>query len=310
MAAVDSTSTSPGVVDPHAWAEATSRELLAVQAQNRKLTVEQRAELVEQHLRERVSSVADSRRRECLQALALLFPLRDISSATHSNSTAVTPESWVAALDSVKDHMTPELKKELLDRLQAAGLLPERGGARTAGIPMPNAVQPMLPKQDLNPAMVSQMLDVMFEALWRLDDSFRAAWKGVAGFGNVDHQLPAESFKETMAKFLTGDKDVPWRMMKDRIEWTTVLAPAALVALMPACDAVEEELRTIMPEEIKKRAEVTFFNKEVAWWKEYETSIRKLHFEALKKAFCSRIIDRARVLARLQGGQAAQVRTN
>src|SRR5688500_14837719 len=182
MASVDSPSAAATTLEPEAWAEVTCRELLTIQAQNRKVSSEQRAELVEQHLRERISAVAASERRNCLRALATRFPLPESHLAgTNGGGPPLSAGAWVAAFDSMKEGMTPELQKALLDKLGDAGFLPP-ASTGSKGIPLPATIEPFMPKEPIDPARVAQLVDVVLEATRALDGNFRRVWEAVADF--------------------------------------------------------------------------------------------------------------------------------
>ena len=295
MASVDSPPAPASTLEPEAWAEVTCRELLTIQAQNRKVSSEQRAELVEQHLRERISGVAASERRNCLRALATRFPLPESNLAgANGGGAPLSAGAWVAAFDSMKDGMTPELQKALLDKLSDAGFLPS-AATGSKGIPLPATIEPFMPKEPVDPARVAQLVDVVLEATRALDGNFRRVWEAVADFGKTDPGLPRHSFDEIVRKFLMGDQDVPRVVLKTRVETTTKLIPAVLMAVKESWDSMEEDVRDCLPEEVQKRVKKDFLsNREAACWKEYVKLADKLHPDTRVREFFEQIVTKAR----------------
>jgi|GEM_PF-6930039 len=306
MAYLDST---PGQAvndfDPDRWAQATSQELLAVQAENRKLTLAERSERVEGHLRHRIASVETSQRQLCLHALASHFPLvnegwgqtngHESSGESPASAVPQTPSEWVAGFDSIQEKLTPDLKKQLVEKLKAAGCLPS-GPAPTGGLAVPPSLEALLSKDSVDPTRIAQLLEVVFEATRNLDGNFRRVWEGIAEFGHTDHGLPRNSLEDVMRKFLAGDQDVPRVVLKNRVETTTKLIPAVLIGVKESWDAMETSLGKCLPEEIQKRVKKSVLGGDGAkYWNEYLKSAEQLQPEARVREFFERIVSKARV---------------
>jgi hypothetical protein len=294
MAFDASPTASANDVAPEIWADETSRELLAIQAQSRHRSIEERAELVEQRLRERVAAVGDSQRRVYLATLAERFPLPPSEfDAAPAGRGPLSAADWVTAFDSIKDGLTPELRKSLVEKLRKAGCLPEVT-PQSAGIPVPATVVPLLPKECMDPVRVTQLVDVVVEATRALDGNFRRVWEGVADFGKTEPGLPRQTFDEVTRKFLSGDPDVPRVVLKSRVESSTKLIPAVLIAVKESWDAMEADLAHSLPEEIQKRVKKATFGYEGACWKEYTKAAEKLQPDARVQEFFAQIVTKAR----------------
>jgi hypothetical protein len=298
MTSVDSPSATAIGIDPEAWADLTSRDLLAIQAQNRRLSPEERAELVEQQLRERIADLANEQRRGCLRALAARFPLASAGAEgepTPAGAAApLSAAEWVGAFDDIKEGLTPELQAALLEKLKNAGWLPAAAAPGVKGMPVPSTVEPLLPKDAVDPVRVAQLIDVVMEAMRALDGNFRRVWEGVADFGKTDHGLPRHSFEEVMRKFLLGDQDVPRVVLKNRVETTTKLIPAVLIAVKESWDTMEIDVGNCLPEEVQKRVKKATFGYEAGCWKEYTKAAEKLHPDSRVQEFFEKIVTKAR----------------
>ncbi len=296
MASAPSPSVSVRPIDPEVWAEEICRELLAIQAQNRHQSAEQRAELVELRLRERISAVPDMQRRGCLRALAVRFPLPEANGHATGVPAPIKPSEWVVAFDSIKDGMTPELQKLMLEKLAAAGCLPPTPAPAASSIPLPPTIAQLLPKETLDPTRVVQLLDLIFEATRVLDANFRRVWEGVADFGNTDHGLPRSSLEESMRKFLMGDQDVPRVILKTRVEAITKLVPAVMIAVKESWDDKETDLANCLPEEVQKRVKKGPLGgeNEAGCWKEYKKAAEKLRPDSRDQEFFGQIVTKAR----------------
>jgi hypothetical protein len=308
MASVDLPTAPVTSVNPETWADNTCRDLLAVQAQNREVPPDQRADRVEQHLRERLSSVPEAQRRGCLRALATRFPLPDTNHAVASPPAAAapaTPESWIAAFDSIKDGITPEQQTLLIEKLRSAGCLPAPAAPSLGGIPVPPKLEALLPKEPgdatrvaaYDPAKVTELIDIIVEATLVLDGNFRRVWAGLAEFGKTDDGLSRYTFEEIMRKFLTGDQDVPRVVLKSHVESTTKLIPAVLMAVKQSWDALEADVGHCLPDEIQKRVPKGF-RAEVRCWEEYTKAAQKLQPDSRVQEFFEQIVTKA--LARMR----------
>jgi hypothetical protein len=190
--------------------------------------------------------------------------------------------------------MTPDLQKALVEKLKAAGCLPMLVGTGVPACPMPATVEPLLPKESVDLAKVAQLLDVIVEATRALDGNFRRVWEGVAEFGKTEHGLPRYTFDEIARKFLMGDPDVPRVVLKGRIETTTKLIPAVLLAVKDSWDAMEADVTDCLPDEIQKRVKKGAFGFPAACWKEYTEAAEKLQPDARVREFFEKIVTKAR----------------
>jgi hypothetical protein len=91
-----------------------------------------------------------------------------------------------------------------------------------------------------------------------------------------------------------GDPDVPRVVLKGRIETTTKLIPAVLLAVKDSWDAMEADVTDCLPDEIQKRVKKGAFGFPAACWKEYTEAAEKLQPDARVREFFEKIVTKAR----------------
>jgi hypothetical protein len=84
-------------------------------------------------------------------------------------------------------------------------------------------------------------------------------------------------------------------MLKTRIETTTKLIPAVLIAVKESWDKMESDVSECLPEEIQKRVKKTTFGYETGCWKEYTRAAERLHPDTRVQEFFAHIVTKARV---------------
>lgn len=283
-------------VRPAEWAAGVAARLRLLQASFADDPPETREGTLRDELEQALKAVPLGQRKECIEALALEFP---VPTAGTSNGAAAPK----AAAPSVPDDpavlanrlvtlmraMPPQEREPIMAQFGAAGLLPASNGAHAEVSPeLRERLQKLAPGKPLDHARALRILDVLIEFVWSLDQLVWQVWKSMAPKSLIRHETGRHGdFRKTLGPYLTGDSEVSTEQIKQLVNKTRKLV-SGLMAAMGTVGEIHTQkfLARLSPDAIRKKAEAepgVFESIEKKCWRNYTAAFSAMNEAAMER---------------------------
>jgi hypothetical protein len=283
-------------VKPTDWAARLAAHLRLVQASFADDLPETRQRTLRDELEEALKSVARGQRKECMEALALEFPVPGIGkengAAKGGPPPANEPESpavLVERLMGLMRTMAPAERESIVAQFAAAGFLPaSNGAAQEISEELKERLHKLAPGKQLDQGRALRILDVLIEFAWSLDQLVWQVWKSIAPRSLIHHESGKHGdFRKTLGPYLSGDSEVSTEQVKQLVHKTRKLVSGLMAAMGTVGEMhTQKFLERLSPDAIRKQAEAepgVFESIEKKCWRKYTSVFAELNEAAMER---------------------------
>jgi hypothetical protein len=276
------------------WAAGLAARLRLLQASFADDSLEVRQRTLRDELEQALKTVALGQRKECMEALALEFPVPEVgkedaaSKAKVAESTVPeTPSVLVDRLIDLTRVMSLAERESIVAQFAAAGLLP-RNGATEISEELKERLQKLEPGKRLDQARALRILDVLIEFASSLDQLVWEVWKNIAPRSIIRHESGKHGdFRKTLGPYLTGDSEVSTEEVKQLVNKTRKLV-SGLMAAMGTVGEIHTQkfLKRLSPDAIRRQAEAepgVFESIEKKCWRKYTSVFAEMNEAAVER---------------------------
>jgi hypothetical protein len=276
------------------WAAGLAARLRLLQASFADDSLEVRQRTLRDELEQALKTVALGQRKECMEALAMEFPVPEAGKEDAAGKAKVaeptvpeTPSVLVDRLIDLTRVMSPAERESIVAQFAAAGLLP-RNGATEISEELRERLQKLEPGKRLDQARALRILDVLIEFAWSLDQLVWEVWKNIAPRSIIRHESGKHGdFRKTLGPYLTGDSEVSTEEVKQLVNKTRKLV-SGLMAAMGTVGEIHTQkfLKRLSPDSIRTQAEAepgVFESIEKKCWRKYTTVFAEMNEAAVER---------------------------
>jgi hypothetical protein len=278
------------------WAARLAARLRLVQASFADDSPEIRERTLHDEVEQALKTVALGQRKECIEALAMEFPVPESGKRNgvdgHKTGPATVPEApavLVERLIGSMRAMPPEERESIVAQFVEAGLLPAgNGAAHDISEELRERLQKLAPGKRLDQARALRILDVLIEFVCSLDQLVWQVWKNIAPKSLIRHETGKHGdFRKTLGPYLTGDPEVSTEQIKQLVNKTRKLV-AGLMAAMATVGEIQTRkfLDRLSPDAIRKQAEAepgVFESIEKKCWRKYSAVFGEMNEAAMER---------------------------
>lgn len=219
------------------WANGLASRLRLVQANFADDQASSRRNFISEEIERALKSVAPSKRKAYLDALAEKFPawqpaggVSAPAPVTEQTGAPETPEALLQKLLALAPQLAPEMKMEFAKKLQQVGLAAATSGG--GALPeLPAELQKKLGMsagKPLDPERALKMLVALSEFSLALDQLVWALWRQMAPKSNIRKEI---EFNKLAGPYLGGDPEVSTQLLIQPLERTRKLIAGLLGAI-------------------------------------------------------------------------------
>ena len=277
------------------WAAGVAARLRLLQASFADDSLEVRQRTLRDELEQALKTVALGQRKECMEALAMEFPVPE-ASQEHRVSKEKLPEATVSETPSIlvdrliglTPLMSPVERESIVAQFVAAGLLPASNGTAEISEELKERLQRLAPGKGLDQARALRILDVLIEFAWSLDQLVWEVWKSIAPRSIIRHESGKHGdFRKTVGPYLTGDSEVSTEEVKQLVNKTRKLV-SGLMAAMGTVGEIHSRkfLKRLSPDAIRRQAEAepgVFESIEKKCWRKYSAVFAEMNEAAVER---------------------------
>jgi hypothetical protein len=277
------------------WAAGVAARLRLLQASFADDPFEVRERTLRDELEQALKAVALGQRKECMEALAMEFPVPEGSQELRA-SKAKLPEATVSETPSILVDrligLTPAMsrveRESIVAQFVAAGLLPASNGTAEISEDLKERLQRLAPGKGLDQARALRILDVLIEFAWSLDQLVWEVWKSIAPRSIIRHESGKHGdFRKTVGPYLTGDSEVSTEEVKQLVNKTRKLV-SGLMAAMGTVGEIHSQkfLKRLSPDAIRRQAEAepgVFESIEKKCWRKYSAVFAEMNEAAVER---------------------------
>ncbi len=277
------------------WAAGLAARLRLLQASFADDPLEVREGTLRDELEQALKTVALGQRRECMEALAMEFPVPEASKEDGAGKAKVaeatapeTPSVLVDRLIGLTRVMSPAERESIVAQFAAAGLLPASNGATEISEELKGRLQKLAPGKRLDQARALRILDVLIEFAWSLDQLVWEVWKNIAPRSIIRHESGKhDDFRKTLGPYLTGDLEVSTEEVKQLVNKTRKLV-SGLMAAMGTVGEIHTQkfLKRLSPDAIRTQALAepgVFESIEKKCWRKYTAVFAEMNEAAVER---------------------------
>jgi hypothetical protein len=277
------------------WAAGLAARLRLLQASFADDPLEVRERTLRDELEQALKAVALGQRKECMEALAMEFPVPEATKEDGAGKAKVeeatvpeTPSVLVDRLIGLTRAMSPAERETVVAQFAAAGLLPASNGATEISEELKQRLQKLAPGKRLDQARALRILDVLIEFAWSLDQLVWEVWKSIAPRSIIRHESGKhDDFRKTLGPYLTGDLEVSTEEVKQLVNKTRKLV-SGLMAAMGTVGEIHTQkfLKRLSPDAIRRQAEAepgVFESIEKKCWRKYTAVFAEMNDAAVER---------------------------
>ena len=277
------------------WAAGLAARLRLLQASFADDPLEVRERTLRDELEQALKTVALGQRKECMEALAMEFPVPEASKEDGAGKAKVaeatvpeTPSVLVDRLIGLTRGMSPAECESIVAQIAAAGLLPATNGATEISEELKERLQKLAPGKRLDQTRALRILDVLIEFAWSLDQLVWEVWKNIAPRSIIRHESGKhDDFRKTLGPYLTGDSEVSTEEVKQLVNKTRKLV-SGLMAAMGTVGEIHSQkfLKRLSPDAIRRQAEAepgVFESIEKKCWRKYAAVFAEMNEAAVER---------------------------
>jgi hypothetical protein len=277
------------------WAAGLAARLRLLQASFADDPFEVRERTLRDELEQALKTVALGQRKECMEALAMEFPVPEATKEDGAGKAKVaeatvpeTPSVLVDRLIGLTRVMSPAERESIVTQFTAAGLLPASNGATEISEELKERLQKLAPGKRLDQARALRILDVLIEFAWSLDQLVWEVWKNIAPRSIIRHESGKhDDFRKTLGPYLTGDSEVSTEEVKQLVNKTRKLV-SGLMAAMGTVGEIHTQkfLKRLSPDAIRTQALAepgVFESIEKKCWRKYTAVFAEMNQAAVER---------------------------
>ena len=277
------------------WAAGLAARLRLLQASFADDPLEVRERTLRDELEQALKTVALGQRKECMEALAMEFPVPEASKEDGAGKAKVaeatvpeTPSVLVDRLIGLTRVMSPAERESIVAQFAAADLLPASNGATEISEELKERLQKLAPGKRLDQARALRILDVLIEFAWSLDQLVWEVWKNIAPRSIIRHESGKhDDFRKTLGPYLTGDSEVSTEEVKQLVNKTRKLV-SGLMAAMGTVGEIHAQkfLKRLSPDAIRRQALAepgVFESIEKKCWRKYTAVFAEMNEAAVER---------------------------
>jgi hypothetical protein len=277
------------------WAAGLAARLRLLQASFADDPLEVRERTLRDELEQALKTVALGQRQECIEALAMEFPVPEASKEDGAGKAKVaeatvpeTPSVLVDRLIGLTRRMSPAECESIVAQFAAAGLLRASNGATEISEELKERLQKLAPGKRLDQARALRILDVLIEFAWSLDQLVWEVWKSIAPRSIIRHESGKhDDFRKTLGPYLTGDSEVSTEEVKQLVNKTRKLVSGLMAAMGTMGEIhIQKFLKRLSPDAIRRQAEAepgVFESIEKKCWRKYTTIFTEMNEAAVER---------------------------
>ena len=277
------------------WAAGLAARLRLLQASFADDPLEVRERTLRDELEQALKTVALGQRKECMEALAMEFPVPEASKEDGAGKAKVaeatvpeTPSVLVDRLIGLTRVMSPAECESIVAQFAAAGLFPANNGATEISEELKERLQKLAPGKRLDQTRALRILDVLIEFAWSLDQLVWEVWKNIAPRSIIRHESGKhDDFRKTLGPYLTGDSEVSTEEVKQLVNKTRKLV-SGLMAAMGTVGEIHSQkfLKRLSPDAIRRQALAepgVFESIEKKCWRKYTAVFAEMNEAAVER---------------------------
>jgi hypothetical protein len=277
------------------WAAGLAARLRLLQASFADDPLEVRERSLRDELEQALKTVALGQRKECIEALAMQFPVPEASKENGAGKPKVaeatvpeTPSLLVERLIGLMRGMSPAEREPIVAQFAAAGLLPTGNGLTEVPEELKERLKKLAPGKSLDQARGLRILDVLTEFACSLDQLVWEVWKNVAPRSLIRHESGKHGdFRKTLGPYLTGDSEVSTEQVRQLLNKTRKLI-SGLMAAMGTVGEIHTEkfVKRLSPDAIRRQAEAepgVFESIEKKCWRKYTVIFAEMNEAAVER---------------------------
>ena len=277
------------------WAAGLAARLRLLQASFADDPLEVRERTLRDELEQALKTVALGQRQECIEALAMEFPVPEASKEDGAGKAKVaeatvpeTPSVLVDRLIGLTRVMSPAECESIIAQFAAAGLFPASNGATEISEELKERLQKLAPGKRLDQTRALRILDVLIEFAWSLDQLVWEVWKNIAPRSIIRHDSGKhDDFRKTLGPYLTGDSEVSTEEVKQLVNKTRKLV-SGLMAAMGTVGEIHSQkfLKRLSPDAIRRQALAepgVFESIEKKCWRKYTAVFAEMNEAAVER---------------------------
>ena len=277
------------------WAAGLAARLRLLQASFADDPLEVRERTLRDELEQALKAVALGQRKECMEALAMEFPVPEASKEDGAGKAKVaeatvpeTPSVLVDRLIGLTRVMSPAECESIVAQFAAAGLFPASNGATEISEELKERLQKLAPGKRLDQTRALRILDVLIEFAWSLDQLVWEVWKNIAPRSIIRHESGKhDDFRKTLGPYLTGDSEVSTEEVKQLVNKTRKLV-SGLMAAMGTVGEIHSQkfLKRLSPDAIRRQALAepgVFESIEKKCWRKYTAVFAEMNEAAVER---------------------------
>jgi len=277
------------------WATGVAARLRLLQASFADDPLEVRERTLRDELEQALKAVALGQRKECMEALAMEFPVAEAGREDGAGKAKVaeatvpeTPSVLADRLIGLTRGMSPVERESIVAQFAAVGLLPVSNGATEISEELKERIQKLAPGKRLDQARALRILDVLIEFAWSLDQLVWEVWRSIAPKSIIRHDSGKHGdFRKTVGPYLTGDSEVSTEEVKQLVNKTRKLV-SGLMAAMGTVGEIHTQkfLKRLSPDAIRRQAEAepgVFESIEKKCWRKYNTVFAEMNEAAMER---------------------------
>ena len=277
------------------WAAGLAARLRLLQASFADDPFEVRERTLRDELEQALKTVALGQRKECMEALAMEFPVPEASKEDGAGKAKVaeatvpeTPSVLVDHLIGLTRVMSPAERESIVAQFAGAGLLPANNGATEISEELKERLQKLAPGKRLDQARALRILDVLIEFAWSLDQLVWEVWKNIAPRSIIRHESGKhDDFRKTLGPYLTGDSEISTEEVKQLVNKTRKLV-SGLMAAMGTVGEIHTQkfLKRLSPDAIRTQALAepgVFESIEKKCWRKYTAVFAEMNEAAVER---------------------------
>jgi hypothetical protein len=277
------------------WAAGLAARLRLLQASFADDPLEVRERTLRDELEQALKSVAVGQRKECIEALAVEFPVPEAIKEDGASKAKVTeatvpetPSVLVDRLIALVRVMSPAERESIVAQFATAGLFPASNGATEISEELKERLQKLAPGKRLDQARALRILDVLIEFAWSLDQLVWEVWKSIAPRSIIRHESGKhDDFRKTLGPYLTGDSEVSTEEVKQLVNKTRKLVSGLMAAMGTMGEIhIQKFLKRLSPDAIRRQAEAepgVFESIEKKCWRKYTTIFTEMNEAAVER---------------------------
>ena len=277
------------------WAAGLAARLRLLQASFADDPFEVRERTLRDELEQALKTVALGQRKECMEALAMEFPVPGVSKEDGAGKAKVaettmpeTPSVLVDRLIGLTRVMSPAECESIVAQFAAAGLFPASNGATEISEELKERLQKLAPGKRLDQTRALRILDVLIEFAWSLDQLVWEVWKNIAPRSIIRHESGKhDDFRKTLGPYLTGDSEISTEEVKQLVNKTRKLV-SGLMAAMGTVGEIHTQkfLKRLSPDAIRRQALAepgVFESNEKKCWRKYTAVFAEMNEAAVER---------------------------